>query len=152
MQLPPVIAAAIEAGDTVIASSARAARALRRLHGEAQRKQGLEAWQSPDILDWDSWLHRLWQKQLRSGSETRLLLTTLQEQQLWVRLVKPKHRGAAPDLRGRASRNSHSKPMPCSVPTARSTSCAENGWAVRMSRAFASGRAPLSAPAAKRSG
>src|SRR5271156_5493658 len=93
MQLPPVIAAAIEVGDTVIASSARAARALRRLHGEAQRKQGLEAWQSPDILDWDSWLNRLWQRRLRSGSETRLLLATLQEQQVWVRLVKPSIEG-----------------------------------------------------------
>ena len=93
MQLPPVIAAAIHAGDTVIASSARAARALRRLHGEEQRRQGLEAWQSADILDWDSWLHRLWQKQLRSGRETRLLLTTLQEEQLWVQLVKPSIEG-----------------------------------------------------------
>src|SRR5580704_18834043 len=89
MPLPPVIAAAIQAGDTVIASSARAARAVRRLHGEAQRKQGVAAWQAPDILDWDSWLNRLWQKCLRSGGETRLLLTTLQEQQVWVRLVKP---------------------------------------------------------------
>jgi probable DNA repair protein len=73
----------------VIASSARAARALRRLHAEAQRDQGLRAWQSADVLDWDSWLHRLWEKQLRSGRETRLLLTTLQEQQLWVQLAKP---------------------------------------------------------------
>jgi ATP-dependent helicase/nuclease subunit B len=89
MQLPPAIAAAIEGGDTVIASSARAARALRRLHGEAQSRNGLEAWQAPDILDWDSWLSRLWQKRLRSGNETRLLLTMLQEQQVWVRLVKP---------------------------------------------------------------
>ncbi len=89
MQLPPAIAAAIEVGGTVIASSARAARALRRLHGEAQRNRGLEAWRAPDILDWDSWLSRLWQKRLRSGGETRLLLTTLQEQQVWVRLVKP---------------------------------------------------------------
>jgi ATP-dependent helicase/nuclease subunit B len=93
MQFPPAIAAAVEAGDTVIASSARAARALRRLHGQAQRAQGREAWQSPDILDWDSWLHRLWQKRLRSGSEIRLLLTTLQEQQVWVELVKPSIEG-----------------------------------------------------------
>jgi probable DNA repair protein len=89
MQLPRSIAAAIENGDTVITSTARSARSLRRLHGEAQRSQGREAWQSPDILDWDSWLHRWWQKCLRSGSETRLLLTALQEQQVWVRLVKP---------------------------------------------------------------
>src|SRR6202161_2392671 len=93
MRLPPVIAAAIQAGDTVVASSARAARALRRLYGEVQRSKGLEAWQSPDILDWDSWLNRLWQKRLRSGSETRLLLTNLQEQQIWVRLVKPSIEG-----------------------------------------------------------
>ena len=93
MQLPPVIAAAIDAGDTVVASSARAARALRRLHGEEQRRLGLQAWPSADILDWDSWLHRLWQKQLRSGRETRLLLTTLQEEQLWVQLVKPSIEG-----------------------------------------------------------
>jgi ATP-dependent helicase/nuclease subunit B len=93
MELPRGIAAAIEAGDTVIASSARAARALRRLHGEAQRKLGLQAWQSPDILDWDSWLHRLWQKQLRSGNESRLLLTSLQEQQVWARLVRPSIEG-----------------------------------------------------------
>jgi ATP-dependent helicase/nuclease subunit B len=93
MPLPPVIAAAIDAGDTVIASSARAARALRRLHGEEQRRNGLEAWPSADILDWDTWLHHLWQKQLRSGSETRLLLTTLQEEQLWVQLVKPSIEG-----------------------------------------------------------
>jgi ATP-dependent helicase/nuclease subunit B len=93
MQFPPVIAAAIEAGDTVITSSARAARALRRLHGEMQRKRGLAAWQSADILDWDSWLNRLWQKKLRSGSETRLLLTRLQEQQVWARLVKPSIEG-----------------------------------------------------------
>ena len=93
MQLPPVIAAAILGGDTVITSSARAARALRRLHGETQRRHGLEAWQSADILDWDSWLSRLWQKQLRCGNEPRLLLTTLQEQQVWVRLVKPSIEG-----------------------------------------------------------
>ncbi len=93
MQFPPVIAAAMEAGDTVIASSARAARALRRLYGEVQRAQGREAWQSPDILDWDSWLNRLWQKRLRSGSETRLLLTPLQEQQVWVQLIRPSIEG-----------------------------------------------------------
>ena len=52
-----------------------------------------EAWQSADILDWDSWLHRLWQKQLRSGRETRLLLTSLQEEQLWVQLIKPSIEG-----------------------------------------------------------
>lgn len=89
MPLPPAIAVAIEAGDTIITASARATRALRLMHGEAQREQGRQAWKSPDILDWESWLHRLWQKKLRSGGETRLLLSPLQEQQVWVRQIKP---------------------------------------------------------------
>ncbi len=89
MPLPPPIAAVIDAGGTVVTSTARAARALRRLHGEAQRNQGVEAWQSADILDWDSWLNRLWQKQVRSGHESRLLLSNLQELQIWVQVVRP---------------------------------------------------------------
>jgi probable DNA repair protein len=93
MPLPGPIAAALLAGDTVIASSARSARALRRLHAEEQRAAGLEAWQSPDILDWESWLNRLWQQRVRSGNERRLLLTTLQEQQVWVHVVRPLIKG-----------------------------------------------------------
>jgi probable DNA repair protein len=93
MQLPASIAEALLDGDTVIASSARAARALRRLHGEAQRSQGVPAWQSANILDWDSWLNQLWQKQVRSGNESRLLLSNLQEQQVWSQLVRPSIEG-----------------------------------------------------------
>jgi probable DNA repair protein len=89
MPLPGPIADALLAGNMVIASSARAARALRRQHAEAQRAEGYEAWPSPDIIDWDSWLNRLWQQRVRSGQESRLLLTTLQEQQIWVRVVRP---------------------------------------------------------------
>src|ERR1700761_5085996 len=84
MQFSPSIAAAIRAGDTVVASSARAARALRRLHAEEQRRQGLEAWASADVLDWESWLNRLWETRLRSGVESRLLLTAVQEEQIWI--------------------------------------------------------------------
>jgi ATP-dependent helicase/nuclease subunit B len=93
VQFSHSIAAAIQTGDTIIASSARAARALRRMHAESQRNEGLTAWPSPDILDWESWLNRLWNRKLRSGAESRLLLTPLQEQQVWVRLVKPSIEG-----------------------------------------------------------
>jgi ATP-dependent helicase/nuclease subunit B len=89
MPVPPEVGATLEAGGTIVASTVRAVRALRRQHGEDQRKQGHSAWLAPDILDWDSWLNRLWQKQLRAGHETRLLLSSLQEQQVWIRLIKP---------------------------------------------------------------
>jgi ATP-dependent helicase/nuclease subunit B len=89
MPLPRGIAAAIEAGDTVITSSARGARALRRLHAEAQREEGREAWLAAHIVHWDLWLDRLWQTLLRTGNESRLLLTPLQEQQVWTRVLRP---------------------------------------------------------------
>ncbi len=89
MRLPQAIAATLQAGGTVVASSPRAARALRRLYGEAQRERGLTAWPAPEIIHWDGWLDALWQQRLRSGSEPRLLLSPLQEHEIWVRLVKP---------------------------------------------------------------
>ena len=89
MRLPVNLAAALRGGESVVTSSARAARALRRLYGEAQREQGRTAWRAAEILDWDSWLEHLWLERLRSGRENRLLLSPVQEHETWVRLVRP---------------------------------------------------------------
>lgn len=89
MELPAAIASTIEAGGVVVASSARAARELRRLHAERQRGRGLEVWPSPQIVDWAGWLDDLWRVELRAGRESRLLLTALQEHHLWVETVRP---------------------------------------------------------------
>jgi len=42
-------------------------------------------WSSLAILDWDSWLHHLWQEHAFSSSDAPLLLTALQEHVLWLR-------------------------------------------------------------------
>jgi ATP-dependent helicase/nuclease subunit B len=89
MRLPDRISAALEAGGIILASSPRAARFLKRLHGAAQFERGLRAWRAPEILHWDGWLDRLWQQRLRSGDESRLLLSSAQEHRIWVRLVTP---------------------------------------------------------------
>jgi ATP-dependent helicase/nuclease subunit B len=44
-------------------------------------------------VDWDSWLESLWLQRLRSGDESRLLLSPAQEHETWVRLVKPEIEG-----------------------------------------------------------
>ena len=93
MRLPETLAEILRAGGSVVTSSARAARALRRLYGEAQREQGLTAWRAAEIVDWDSWLEHLWIARLRSGGESRLLLSPAQEHETWVRLVKPSIEG-----------------------------------------------------------
>lgn len=89
MRLPARISTVLEAGGIVLASSPRAARFLRRLHGAAQQERGLRAWRAPEIFHWDGWLERLWQQRLRSGDESRLLLSNIQEHRIWVRLVTP---------------------------------------------------------------
>jgi ATP-dependent helicase/nuclease subunit B len=89
MRLPARISAVLETGGIVLASSPRAARFLKRLHGAAQQERGLRAWRAAEILHWDGWLERLWQQRLRSGDEWRLLLSTIQEHRIWVRLVTP---------------------------------------------------------------
>jgi ATP-dependent helicase/nuclease subunit B len=89
MRLPDRISAVLEAGGIILASSPRAARFLKRLYGAAQRDRGLRAWRTPEILHWDGWLERLWQQRLRSGDESRVLLSSAQEHRIWVRLVTP---------------------------------------------------------------
>ncbi len=89
MRLPQNLSAAIEEGWLVIASSPRAARALRRTYAEQQRKSGISAWRSPAIAHWDGWLESLWQQRLRTGDESRFVLSALQENELWIRLIRP---------------------------------------------------------------
>lgn len=93
MELPAAIASTIEAGGVVVASSVRAARALRRLHAETERGRGLDVWPSPPIVDWGGWLDDLWRVELRAGRESRMLLSALQEHRLWVQIVRPNIEG-----------------------------------------------------------
>lgn len=89
MRLPQNLSAAIEDGRLVIASSLRAARALRRMYAEQQQKSGFSAWRTPEIAHWDGWLESLWQQRLRTGDESRFVLSALQENELWIRLIRP---------------------------------------------------------------
>jgi probable DNA repair protein len=89
MPFPPGLSAALAGGGVVAAASPRAARFLRRLYAEEQRKKALAAWRSPAIFHWEGWLDSLWQQRLRSGEESRIVLSTVQEHQLWARLIRP---------------------------------------------------------------
>ena len=90
------IAAALKRGALVLASTARAARALRRAHTEAQRAEGLSAWATPKIEDWAGWLDRLWQQHALTA-ETPLVLTPFQEHALWRRVQNLEAQVVAPE-------------------------------------------------------
>ena len=75
-------------GATVITANARAARALQIRYAQQQRSAGREAWPSPPIHDWDSWLRELWRDYAFRNPAAPMLLSSLQEQMVWIR-VRP---------------------------------------------------------------
>ena len=80
----------------MLTSTARAARALRRDHSQAQRQRGLTAWASPAIHDWAGWVSSLWEQHELSG-ETPLVLTSIQEHALWLRVQQLAGQVVAPE-------------------------------------------------------
>ena len=85
MPLARTIADPLRRGATVVASSARTARALHLRFAEEQRAQGHTVWPTPAIVDWDSWLRGLWRDHAFATPDSPTLLTPLQERVLWKR-------------------------------------------------------------------
>jgi len=74
----------LHSGGRLVAASQRAARALGAAYHRARRAEGLRAWPSPDIEDWDEFLHADWQQYC---SDDRMVLSALQEQSIWADIV-----------------------------------------------------------------
>src|ERR1700722_14645114 len=81
--LPIEIAAALERGATVVTGNQRAARTLRRDFDRQRHAQGLEIWQPPAVLAWDTWTTKLWHQLLVNGNASLLLLNRTQEHAIW---------------------------------------------------------------------
>ena len=80
----PSIDALLRDGGIVVAASERAARSLAARFHRARRREGLTAWPSPRILDWQSFVRSAWDERVFDG---RMVLSHLQEQSLWARIV-----------------------------------------------------------------
>src|ERR1700761_6722516 len=72
-------------GGHVAASSTRAARAIAAAYHAQRIDEGQLAWTTPAIFAWDEGLRERW---LESSGDGRLLLTPLQEQALWKRVIR----------------------------------------------------------------
>lgn len=82
--LPQDVLEALGRGTTVIASNARAARALRRGYATHMQRTGSQSWAAPTIHDWAGWLKCLYRElAARLPEALPVLLTDLQEQHLW---------------------------------------------------------------------
>jgi ATP-dependent helicase/nuclease subunit B len=79
------IAAWLRGGGLVVAASERAARALTAAFHRTSRAEGLAAWPTPAILDWQSFLRTAREDRVDAGADDgRMLLDPLQEQSIWA--------------------------------------------------------------------
>lgn len=74
---------ALARGATILTGNARAARRLQLDYGRRQTALNHTAWTTPPICDWRTWLHDLWQQWTFHHPESPILLTSLQEAELW---------------------------------------------------------------------
>jgi probable DNA repair protein len=73
---------------TVITANARLSRQMRRDYDGERRRQGLQVWESPDILPRNAWLERAWQEcAYRDPFNTPVLLSATQEEALWEQSI-----------------------------------------------------------------
>jgi len=83
--MDPGIAAAIEAGRSVIVPTAQQAAALRWNWARRQLALGCDVWSTPEILTWDAWLEARWQREPRLPALRRL--NRSQQRTLWERVL-----------------------------------------------------------------
>jgi len=84
------IAAALEAGRSVIVPTPQRAAALRWNWARMQRARDLEVWATPEILTWDAWLDSRWDLAQRLGQQpggTRRLNRS-QQRRLWEQVLR----------------------------------------------------------------
>jgi ATP-dependent helicase/nuclease subunit B len=79
---------AFRSGALILTANLRAARWLRQEYALHMRSNGRQAWATPPIEDWDSWVRLLWQSASLLEEDAPLLLTDLQEQQIWLRMQR----------------------------------------------------------------
>ena len=87
-RLSAEIESAFRSGALILTANLRAARWLRREYAQHMRWEGRQAWTTPPIEDWDSWVRSLWHSTSLLDENAPLLLTDLQERQVWLRMQR----------------------------------------------------------------
>jgi probable DNA repair protein len=80
----PSIDAWLREGNIVVTASERTARSLAAVFHRKRRVEGLTAWPAPNIQDWQTFVRGAWNERIL---DDRVVLSPLQEQSLWARIV-----------------------------------------------------------------
>jgi probable DNA repair protein len=83
-ELLPEIDAWLRGGGLVVTASERTARFLSAAFNRSCRAEGLTAWQTPNIQDWQTFVRNAWDERNLDG---RIVLNSLQEQALWAGMI-----------------------------------------------------------------
>ena len=101
--LPAAIAAALESGETIVTVSAQRAAAVRLAWARQQIAASRSVWRSPDVLPFDAWSERSFDRARARGSRWPRALTLAEETLLWMRAASELTRaGAVPLLQSGA--------------------------------------------------
>ena len=79
-------------GGLLVTASERAARSLMAAYHRARRAEGLTAWPTPNIRDWQTFVREAWEERNQDG---RVILNSLQEQSLWREILAARMQNAA---------------------------------------------------------
>ena len=119
-------------GGIVLTSSERARRFLLSNYHRARRAEGLAAWLSPAILDWQTFLRTTWETQATSaGEEDQLILDSAQERSIWAEIAGSESRFATALSRPRnriASLAQRAHQLICSYAPKYLRTAARSGW------------------------
>lgn len=102
-QLPAVIAAALESGQTIVTTTAQRAAAVRLAWAQYQLTASRRVWRSPAVLPFDAWRARCLDHARAHGVRWPRALTLAEETLLWMRAATALTRdGAVPLLQSGA--------------------------------------------------
>lgn len=74
---------------TVLTPNRRLSAVIAKKYAEHQHHSGIKCWKTLDILPlYPSWLERFWKRETSKGSIDQLLLSPLQEQILWEKIIR----------------------------------------------------------------
>jgi ATP-dependent helicase/nuclease subunit B len=88
---------ALEQGATLVTAGQRLSRVLSDDFDRRQQADGKAVWPTPDILPWNAWLVRAWNRLSQvlasRGEGPPLLLSSAQQMKVWESIIEGQHRG-----------------------------------------------------------
>ncbi len=78
----------LEKGYSLLTPTMRMSRVLSNQYAIYRLNSGALAWESADILPWQTWLHRFWENYSIGRSDVPVYLNSAQQQSIWLQIIE----------------------------------------------------------------